>query len=271
MGEPDSLLDALVAAVRQSTRYRTVAPELIRQIGARELKKRTGLKEAVGATRRKLHQVAGAYLPPRTACAVWIEELRRAFQSGDGPSVRAACVHVMARHASTRERLPILDRFHAIALEPIAPVRSVLDVACGLHPLSLPWMPLAEGVVYHAWDVFEDLIALLNDFFALAGVAGHAELRDALAEGSTPEVELALLLKTLPCLEQIDAAATHRLLDTLPARHLLVSFPAQSLCGRRKGMPATYAAHFMRLASGRPWRIRRFDFPGELAFLVTKE
>jgi 16S rRNA (guanine(1405)-N(7))-methyltransferase len=263
-------LDALVATVRQSPKYRAIAPELIRRTAARELAKRRKPSEALQATRQKLHQVAGAYLPLRAAYPAWLAELRRAHGTGEPDAARAACARVMAQHASTRERLAILDRFHAETLRTIAPVRSVLDVACGLHPLSIPWMPLAPGAVYHAWEIYEDMVAFLNQYFAIAGVAGRAELRDALAPIPAPEVDLALILKALPCLEQLDPDAGARLLDALPARRLLVSFPSQTLCGRRKGMGATYEARFQSLMAGRSWPVQRFDFPGELAFLVTK-
>jgi 16S rRNA (guanine(1405)-N(7))-methyltransferase len=78
------------------------------------------------------------------------------------------------------------------------------------------------------------------------------------------------LLKTIPCLEQIDKAIGPRLLDQVPAEHLLVSFPAQSLGGRSKGMVQNYEAHFREMLAGKPWRAQRFEFSTELAFLLSR-
>jgi 16S rRNA (guanine(1405)-N(7))-methyltransferase len=61
-----------------------------------------------------------------------------------------------------------------------------------------------------------------------------------------------------------------RLLDTLAARFVLVSFPVRSLGGREKGMAATYEARFATLVAGRGWSVRRYRFATELAFLVDK-
>jgi 16S rRNA (guanine(1405)-N(7))-methyltransferase len=61
-----------------------------------------------------------------------------------------------------------------------------------------------------------------------------------------------------------------RLLDSVPAGYVLVSFPAHSLGGRSKGMVKNYEAHFRELVSVRPWGVEKFEFPGELAFLVKK-
>jgi 16S rRNA (guanine(1405)-N(7))-methyltransferase len=83
-------------------------------------------------------------------------------------------------------------------------------------------------------------------------------------------VDVAFLLKAVPCLEQMDRHAGATLLDAAPARHVLVSFPVHSLGGRQKGMPAHYEAHLRELVADRPWEVRRFEFTTELAFLITK-
>jgi 16S rRNA (guanine(1405)-N(7))-methyltransferase len=83
-------------------------------------------------------------------------------------------------------------------------------------------------------------------------------------------VDLALVLKTIPCLEHVDKSAGQRLLDGLPARNVLVSFPLRSLGGAQKGMRRTYEGRMKALVEGRPWQVRRFEFPTELAFLVTR-
>jgi 16S rRNA (guanine(1405)-N(7))-methyltransferase len=281
-GDP---LDQLVAAVQGGGRYRDVAEPLIRRVGASELAKRRGLKEAIKATRSKLHQVAGAYLDePRYSA--WLAELQAAYEDDDGgPEAtrerrRAALRRVMARHASTRERLPILDQFYAQTLAGRGPIRSVLDLACGLNPLALGWLPLAEDAEYVACDIYGDMMAFLGGYFALEaahgrpGLRGQAETRDVLATPPERRADLALLLKAIPCLEQIDKSAGERLLRSVRAEHLLVSFPAHSLGGKNKGMLANYEARFhdlmARTGIGARATVTRFQFATELAFLISR-
>jgi 16S rRNA (guanine(1405)-N(7))-methyltransferase len=176
----------------------------------------------------------------------------------------------MGHHASTRERLPILDQFYATVLAGLPPPRTVLDLACGLNPLSIPWMPLAENAEYYAVDIYEDMIGFLGDFMALVGCEGYPRTGDVLQGSLEQRVDLALLLKAIPCLEQVDGAAGLRLLDVIHADHLLVSFPVRALGGGQKGMAGNYEAHFRDLIAGRPWTVRRFEFATELAFLVSK-
>ena len=267
MIEQDPVLDELVAAVLASSRYRSILPALVRRIGGEELARRRTLKEAIKATRSRLHQVAGAYVAGRIDYAAWLTELKAA--AADPAALRATCARLMGRHASTRERLPILERFFAETLADLAPIHSVLDVACGLNPLAIPWMPLASGAAYYACDIDGDLIDFLNEFFGLVDVKGRAELCDVTSACPQQAAEVALVLKTLPCLEQIDKGAGARLLDALSVDHILVSFPVASLGGRKPGMARTYEARFMELATARGWSVQRYAFASELAFRVA--
>jgi 16S rRNA (guanine(1405)-N(7))-methyltransferase len=264
----DARLDELVAAVLAGANYRGLAPEVVRGVAARELAKGRRGREALKATRGALHQVAGAYFDRRPDYAAWLDDLRAAV--GDRAALRRACARIMAHHASTRERLPLLDEFYATTLAAIPPPRRVLDVACGLGPLAIPWLPPAEGATYLAYDIYADLAGFLDAALPLLGVAGRAEARDVLQRPPAERADLALVLKAIPCLEQLDPAAGARLLAGLDADHVLVSFPVRSLGGRRKGMVANYEARFGALVAGRGWTVRRFQFATELAFLVSK-
>ena len=270
VGEQEALLADLVAAVVCSPKYSDVCVEVVRNIGARELRARRDLRGAIKATKSKLHQVGASYLSRRTPYEKWLDELKAARRFGGEPALRSVCTRIMRHHASTRERLAILDRFYASTLRDIAPVRSVLDVACGFNPLAIPWMPLAPGATYYAYDMYVGLASFLSGFLWLVDIPGRAEACDLVQRAPKEEVELAFLLKVLPCLERLSTSVGARLMEGIRARNLLVSFPVRSLGGRDKGMEATYGAHFAELVQGRGWTVQRFLFETELAFLVTK-
>jgi 16S rRNA (guanine(1405)-N(7))-methyltransferase len=268
-GSQATPLDQLVAETLAGAKYRDVCPDLVRTIGARELARRRSFKEAVKSTRNKLHQVSGAYLPGRQQYARWYADLRQATQQADQAVIRDRCRSIMSHHTSTRERLPLLDIFYTTLLADLAPIHSVLDIACGLNPLAIPWMPLVEGARYYAYDIHQHLIDFLQQSMTLLGVKGHASMCDILQDCPTHEVDVALLLKALPCLEQVDKQAGKRLLQTIRARALLVSFPVHSLGGRGKGMSAHYAAHFHELVREIGWQVRFYEFATELVFVVN--
>jgi 16S rRNA (guanine(1405)-N(7))-methyltransferase len=188
----------------------------------------------------------------------------------DAPEVRDFCWRMLEQHASTRERMPILEKFYDSILTPLGSIESVLDLACGLNPLARPWMQLQPSTMYYACDIYADMIAFLNRFMDKMALPGKAWLCDLVQEVPQQPVQLALVLKTIPCLEQIDKRIGRRLLEGLQAEYILVSFPVQSLGGRNKGMVENYEAHFREIVEGFDWQIERHAFSAELAFLIKK-
>jgi 16S rRNA (guanine(1405)-N(7))-methyltransferase len=214
----DKSIDKLVGDVLKSRKYRYVCEELVRQIGTRELAVRRNYKEAVKATKKKLHQVGGAYFEPKFSYTRAIEELKQA-QNASPEEFRRCCQQLMGFHASTKERLGNLEEFYATTFASIQPIRVVLDIACGLNPLAIPWMPLDEQVTYYASDIYQDMVAFIQEFMGILGIDGHAETRDMTQAPPTQKADVALMLKTLPCLEQIDKTAGIRLLEAINATH----------------------------------------------------
>jgi 16S rRNA (guanine(1405)-N(7))-methyltransferase len=260
-------LEALIAGVRSSAKYRALSPALVQAVAEVELGKRRSARETLKAVRSKLHQVAGGFL----AGGLDYERTLAALRSNadDQEALRRCCAALMAGHASTRERLPILGPLYERLFARLGPVGSILDLGCGLNPLAIPWMPLASGCTYHAYDVQTDLVDFLDAALPVLGVTGGAHLADLTQETIDRPADLALALKVLPSLEQLDRRAGARLLEALHVNHVVVSFPARSLGGREKGMLANYEARFRRLIAGRPWPVERLDFPTELVFIAT--
>jgi 16S rRNA (guanine(1405)-N(7))-methyltransferase len=260
-------LVALVDAVRAGAKYRHLDLGLVEAVAAVEMTKGRNFKENVKATRNKLHQVAGAYFPDRPDYAAWLHQMA---QAADDTARRAVLRQVMGYHASTRERLPFLDDFYATVLGDLPPIHSILDVACGLNPLAMAWMPLATDAHYYACDIYQDQINFLNAVFPLHEQQGEAFVANLLEATPRHAVDVALVLKTVPCLEQLDKGIGPRLLAQINAPVIVVSFPARSLGGRSKGMVHNYADHFAQMVAEQPWQIARFDFPTELVYRMTK-
>ncbi|GAC1465231.1 MAG: 16S rRNA methyltransferase [Ktedonobacteraceae bacterium] len=263
-------VDSLVEAVLSSANYKYVSPDLVRAIALQEIGKRRTLKEALKAIKNKLHQVGGAYLDGRDEYTSWLSMLRNIAQRGDQSQLQEACKRMMSNHASTRERLPILDQFYTTLLAELGPIHSILDLACGLNPLALPWIPLVEGGDYYAYDIYQHMMEFLDQWLHIVHMNGHASTWNLVQTCPTQCVDVALVLKTIPCLEQVDKHAGHRLLQSINAKYMLVSFPLQSLSGKSKGMASFYEEHFQHLVAGESWHVRKVVFPTELVFVTTK-
>jgi 16S rRNA (guanine(1405)-N(7))-methyltransferase len=268
--EKKKQLDHLVRAVLKSSKYRNVCENLIKNIGMLELSKRKNLKIAIKSTKNKLHQIGGAYFLKKPNYAFWLEKLRKAKKSGNENLFRKTCAEIMSYHYSTRERLDILDEFYARIFSLVPPVHSIMDVACGFHPLSIPWMPISKRATYYAYDVYKDMTSFLKEFMVIDNVQGYAEVRDVIQHAPEIKTDLAFILNTMPCFEQIEKSAGLKILESINANFLAVSFPAKTLGGREKNMLKHYEAGFDKLTREKDWAIQRLEFRSELVFLIKK-
>ncbi len=266
----DEQFEKLILQVQEGAKYRTIYPGLVRNIAQNELKKGRSWKETIKAVRNKLHQVGSAYHQQPIDFERLTSEMQSLPADIHSPEAKRFCIQAMSLHTSTRERLPILDSFYSETLASFAPVQSILDIACGLNPLALAWIPVSAKIQFTCCDIYLDQIEFLNNFFEYFNINGKAYCCDLTQKVPDEPAQVGLVLKTIPCLEQIDKNIALKLLEGLACEQLLVSFPAQSLAGRKKGMREFYSSQFEQLLQTTPWKSEMFSFQTEQAFLITK-
>jgi 16S rRNA (guanine(1405)-N(7))-methyltransferase len=266
---PASQIEEIVASVHASRKYRHICPTTVRRIATSEWAKRRSIKAAIKATKSRLHQVYGAYENDVDYDRAW-SMLSKAYADNRPERVRSACEGLLALHTSTRERIPILDQFYASVFALTGVPQSVLDLACGMNPLSLPWMGLDQGAFYCAYDIDCERIAFLRRYLDLTRLVGCARCQDVISTPPLERADLALLLKSSPCLERQGRGSTLALLDALQVRHIVVSFPIKSLGQREKGMVEHYDRFFAEIVSDRRWGAQRLNLSNEMVFVVDK-
>jgi 16S rRNA (guanine(1405)-N(7))-methyltransferase len=269
MKQATSDIENVVSAVSASKKYRAVCADTVRRIAERELEHHASPKPAIKATKRRLHQVYGAFEHDLDFDAAY-HRLEVAYRTGSESEIRATCRQVLGSHSSTRERLPVLDRFYPPIFRITGQPTSILDLGCGLNPLALPWMALEPGARYIAVDIDAERIQFLNRYLGLAGLEPLARCQDVLALPPDDAVDVALLLKLSPTLERLEQGATARLLDQIRARFAVISFAVKSLGGREKGMLNHYQQQFPDLAGSQSWRVEELIFATELVYVVER-
>jgi len=262
-------LDEIVSAVARSKKYHAICADTIRRIAAHELAAHGNAKAAVKATKRRLHQVHGAFEQDFDYDAAY-RRLEMAYREGSEDGIKAACRRVLEMHSSTRERLPVLDRFYPAIFGCTGQPSTLLDVGCGLNPLALPWMELPAGTRYVALDIDAGRAGFLDRYLALAGLEPLARCQDALSHPPEDDADVALLLKMSPSLERQEPGATQRLMEQLRTPAIVVSFAVKSLGGREKGMAGQYQQQFLAWMEGRHWPVETLAFETELLFIVHK-
>jgi 16S rRNA (guanine(1405)-N(7))-methyltransferase len=255
--------------VKSSAKYSSIDQNLVEWLIQRESTVTTKEKDLVDRVRRKLHQVAGAYQEKPIRYSEAGRQVENLPVDLTSLEVRDFCSTYLQRHASTHERLPFLTDFYEIVFSRIGLFDSIYDFACGLNPLAISWMNLPKNVKYFGCDIYTDQIDFLNCFLMHEKISGRIENVNLLTRIPDRKVDVAFLLKTIPCLEQLDKSIGQRLLDRIKANTIIISFPAASLSGKNKGMRVNYESHFTELVAGR-WVFEKIDFPTEMVFILQK-
>lgn len=286
----DPLVERFVAEARASRKYRRVCEATLRDLARTALERHKRPRDAFQAARTVLHGIQAVYLDPAQA-EVRLEEVRRTRAAGDAAGLQRACLALAGEHTSARERSGALrvpdlsgapdvadqfgaqaDFYRRIFALTGGPPRSVIDVGCGAHPFHLPWMGLAPGATYRAYEITGEIVEALNHFFGAAGVDGQAFLQDVVCDPPAESADLAFLMKVIPCLERRRKGAARAVLEGLRVRWIVATFPVRSLSGRDRGMPENYRALFARMLEGLPWQVTEAtDIADELVFVVRKD
>ena len=264
-------LKPLIEEILTSRKYRRldIPPETVEDILEKELARHRSSKDAVKETRKKLHNIVAPYLgdPDFRSAVITLEE---AFKNGDDEQVREECTKILASHASTGERIPILDGFYqkifAVTGEPDA----ILDLACGLNPFSFPWMGLPTSVKYYAYDLNRPRLEFIHHYFKLQGLAPLGSNADILIHPPAVEAPVAFFFKEAHRFEQRQHGCNLSFWQALRVRYLLVSLPTNSLSGKHNLVERQRNLVY-KTVQNQPWTVTEIVFENEIVFCVEKE
>ena len=259
------LRHTVIEGLASSSRYRHLTTGLLTRTAEWAVARHAKPEPALKAAKRKLHQVFGAY-------AVKLDSLDGhldALEAGD--ETHSVCRRILRLHHSTAERLPFMATFHATLWDHCGTPRHILDLAAGLNAFSLPFSGLGPAVSYTAIEIDRRMVDAVRRFLDVTQRPGGCLWHDILDGIPFGNADVALVLKTLPCLERQKPGAgvdlMHRLEDV---PDVVVSYPVRSLGGARKNMPQTYRTQAETLAAACERDITFLDLRQEIVAVLSR-
>lgn len=259
----------IARSISASSKYQPLLQRTIMRITT-DCVTRHGIKEGERFARALLHQSWGAYYPYRPRFEKLLEKIQGLLT--DGRDIKNSILPVLDSHSSTAERVSSLGTFYERIFAVTGIPTTILDLACGLNPLTLPWMSLPEATRYEGRDIDEEQNAFLNSALGLMGfnpekirISGGDILCDEPASA-----DVVFMLKLLPVIEHQHKGASLELLRKQPARHIVVSYPSGSLSGGKRKMGDFHADNFMTLVGNERWTISAIPFDREVVFIIGK-
>jgi 16S rRNA (guanine(1405)-N(7))-methyltransferase len=261
------IIQQLANTLRASRKYRSLElPDaMLYDLITQEMVRYGSQKKVLDAVREKLHNIVAPYLgDPDYARAA--RQLTTAQAAGP-EALRTACLGILTSHASTRERIHLLDEFYPRLWQVTGKPESILDLACGLHPFGLPWMDLEPVVKYYAYDIHKPRVELLNHFFNLTGREPLAVQEDVLVNPPEVTADVALFFKEAHRFEQRRRGCNLPFWQALNVRWLLVSLPSSSLSGKRN-LVERQRKLMDSILAGQSWTVKEIIFENEMVFCI---
>ncbi len=236
-----------------------------------EIQKHKSIKNATKSAKKKLHLILADYLT-QLNYSLAEKELKAAFQSGDPDIICHTCLDIMSKHASTRERIDILDEFYPRLFKITGKPKKLVDLACALNPFSYRWMglPKNKNTAYFAFDNNIKNIDLLNLYFHLENINALAEARDILCHPSKDFFDIGLLFKMYHCLEHRQKGAGWEVIKNTPTRWMAVSFPTHNLANRKSDIFGNYKEEILSKIKENNWDFQVMEFQTEKVLVIKK-
>lgn len=260
----------LITKLLSSRKYRglEIPPETVKDLIGQASLTAGDAKSIEQTVREKLHNLVATYLgdPDYAASRVALDET---YASHDETQIKKVCLDILSCHASTKERLPLLDEFFPRLFAYAGKPSVIVDLACALNPFALPWMGLRPGTRYYAYDLHQPRLDLINHFFGLNGMEPLAIHQDILVSPPDVECDIAFFFKEAHRFEQRQRGCNRAFWQSIRCKYLLVSLPTASLTGKHPKLQQ-HRKLVMETVKGLPWKVSEIEFVNEIVFCIEK-
>ena len=271
MKDADQVVNELRLKILNSSKYQGsgLNPATIDDLIWQELPKHSSRKALMKSVRRRLHNIVAPYLgqPDYAAYSERLEQISDfSLQSSE---LRSFCLDILSEHASTKERIPFQAQFYSELFRVVGKPASIIDLACGLHPFSFPWMGLPLSTEYHAYDILQSRIDFINLFFKKIGLEPMAENRDILVNPPMSRTELGIFFKEAHRFEKRNPGCNRNFWQSLNVGALAISLPTQDLSGTHRLLDYHRQLVIENLPEG--VEVIEIEFSNEVIFILNPQ
>lgn len=186
---------------------------------------------------------------------------------------------LLSTHLSSKERLPHYEEVYKSIWRFTGKPRSIIDLGCGLNPLSFPFMDLKK-VDYYASELNTADVNFLNAYFdimevfALHGKAIQQDLSLLTQSESLfktfPKSDVAFMFKLLDSLKvpRKSKKLDETIIEKVPATWVIVSFPTKTIGSR--SMSVTQRDWVEKLCHRKGWQCNHIKVGDEIFYIIRK-
>ncbi|MDD5193085.1 MAG: hypothetical protein PHF67_00710 [Candidatus Nanoarchaeia archaeon] len=267
------LINQILEKVKQNKKYRTISDEIVLDEIQNYLKKNPN--ESVNdlmikSIRKNLHRLYSSYSRGKKHKKnKLLEELRK--NQNDLEIIKK----ILGTVVSAKERLYEYEKIYSEIFKITGKPATILDLGCGLNPISFPFMNLKK-LDYYAYDIDEEDIQFLNEYFKLMkskGLNGRAQIlnvRDFEKISKLPSSDLIFLLKIIDLIDINNHKSSEELIKILikKTRFIVASFATRTISGKPMNLPRRRGFEFMLKRIG--LKFETFSIKNEVFYVISK-
>ena len=216
--------------------------------------------------REKVHNITALYLGDIDYKKA-IDEFRQV--KNDPSALEAFAQQKLTFHASTKERGHDLATLYKQLFGRIGPCKHIADLACGIHPLGLPFMGLPLDTGYYAYDLNKARVDFLNVYITEQGYNGGCFHQDILVHPPSIDFDVVFFFKEAHRFEKRQPGIMCAFLDSIKASKIVVSLPLQSL-GTSSELSPKYEKTLYMYATQYGWSFDSFTHGNEVFYIIDK-
>jgi len=220
------------------------------------------IKELIKTVRAKARKVYGLFVDENI---VKRDSLLDEFQTSKDLSV---IKEILMLHLSTKERVSYMEELYQKIFSYTKKPKSILDVGCGLNPLTYPFMDITAK--YYANEFSQKDVDFINRFFSVYNIDGKADKIDLITEYEklkSYDVTVCFLFKVLDSLERVKKYISYKILENINAEFIIVSFPLKTVTG--KAMRLNERNWFEKVCTRLNKKYETFSFKNEIFYVLS--
>ncbi len=222
-------------------------------------------KEVLKSIREEIGILYGSYLTSNFSKKEKI--LKESFETEE----------LLELHKSSSERIKYYYQIYSEIFSWYEPKFGIADLACGLNPLNFNEIKKIiknKNLKAYASDLNPNDMKFIQNFFDENNISGIAKNHDItqmkfLEDKEFLECDLVFILKALDSFETIKKDISKTILEKIPQKNIVVSFPTKSIKSKIEFKPEkrNWLRNFLNKNN---WKFKEFEIENELFFLIKK-
>jgi 16S rRNA (guanine(1405)-N(7))-methyltransferase len=237
-----TIINQLLHEIKRNKKYSTITDEIVLEeinnyLKKNKLEKIT--KQDIKEIRNQLHRLYSSYLRGnKSKRNKLIEQLK------ENPNSLDIINKILATSVSAKERLEGYENIYNEIFNITGKPKTIVDIGCGLNPISYPYIHVKE-LTYYCYDIDTEDIDFLNEFFKIMkpyGLNGKAQILNArnLQEiAHLPSSDITFIWKLIDLINTKDSKPGEELIQLLinKTKFIVASFATRTIGGKPMNLP----------------------------------